>query len=139
DVDRFKAINDEVGHAAGDNALKRLVDIVRARARQLDVLFRSGGEEFALLLTGAGFTAALDVAEDLRSRVATDEVLPGRSVTISLGVSELRDGHSVEGWIEEADAALYLAKQGGRNRVAGLRSSGTVVKLDPRNRQLRVT
>jgi diguanylate cyclase (GGDEF)-like protein len=122
DVDRFKAINDTFGHGAGDRVLKQLVDLVNGRARRLDVLFRIGGEEFALLLAGARFADALAVAEELRARVAGGRLLTGRDVSISIGVSELRAGHSVQGWLDEADAALYYAKQNGRNRVAGKRS-----------------
>ncbi|MGE5245763.1 MAG: GGDEF domain-containing protein [Betaproteobacteria bacterium] len=127
DVDRFKAINDSAGHAAGDGVLKALVALAGRRARKLDVLFRIGGEEFALLLSGARFADALIVAEDLRALVADAGLLDGGQVSISVGVSELCEGQSVQDWIEEADAALYRAKRGGRNRVAG-RHSGAAAR-----------
>jgi diguanylate cyclase (GGDEF)-like protein len=119
DIDHFKRINDTHGHVAGDAVLKALVALVLARARKVDVLFRTGGDEFALLLTGATYAHAVAVADDLRSLVA-DAIFPERiRLSISVGISELRSGRHVDSWIEEADAALYRAKRGGRNRVAG--------------------
>lgn len=119
DVDHFKAINDELGHAAGDEILKAFVALVAGRARKLDVLFRVGGEEFALLLTNARSSDALHVADELRRLVAGAELVPGRRVSISAGVSELRRGETASEWMRDADAALYRAKRAGRNRVAG--------------------
>jgi diguanylate cyclase (GGDEF)-like protein len=120
DVDRFKSINDTLGHATGDAVLKALVVLVGRRARSMDVLFRTGGEEFALLLSGTRLTAALGVAEHLRALVAASHFIDHCSVSISLGVSELRDRQSAADWIEQTDRALYSAKRNGRNRVAGL-------------------
>lgn len=139
DIDRFKDINDALGHVAGDDVLKALVGLVAGRARKLDVLFRIGGEEFALLLSGAKFADALSVAEDLRSLVEHAELIEGRAVSISVGVSELGEGQSAHGWLEEADAALYLAKQGGRNRVVGKEASGAPVLLEHEGRKVRVS
>ncbi|HEY7291899.1 MAG TPA: GGDEF domain-containing protein [Vicinamibacterales bacterium] len=119
DVDRFKEINDELGHGAGDEMLKALVTLVTERARKLDVLFRIGGDEFVLLLPGARYGGALAVAEDIRGLVASSPLLNGRCVSISIGVSELQRDQSASRWIEDADAALAEAKQGGRNRVTG--------------------
>jgi diguanylate cyclase len=119
DVDHFKEINDAFGHAAGDDVLRGLVRLVGGRMRTLDVLFRVGGEEFALLLAGARNADALTVAEDLRLLVKDAPLLDGGSVSISVGVSELQRGQSVSAWVADADAALYRAKRGGRNRVAG--------------------
>jgi diguanylate cyclase (GGDEF)-like protein len=119
DVDHFKTINDEFGHAAGDQALRAFVALVAGRARKLDVLFRVGGEEFALLLTNARSSDALHVADELGRLVAEAELVPGRKVSISAGVSELRRGETAAEWMNHADAALYRAKRAGRNRVAG--------------------
>ncbi|HEX7138276.1 MAG TPA: GGDEF domain-containing protein [Vicinamibacterales bacterium] len=119
DVDHFKTINDEFGHAAGDRALRAFVALVAGRARKLDVLFRIGGEEFALLLANARSSDALHVADELRRLVAVAELVPGRKVSISAGVSELRRGETAAEWMNHADAALYRAKRAGRNRVAG--------------------
>jgi diguanylate cyclase (GGDEF)-like protein len=119
DIDHFKAINDELGHAAGDQALRAMVALVTGRARKLDVLFRVGGEEFALLLTNARSPDALHVADELRRLIAEADLVPGRNLSISAGVSELRRGETASEWLHDADAALYRAKRAGRNRVAG--------------------
>ena len=119
DVDRFKDINDRFGHTAGDAVLKALVLLARQRTRTLDLLFRTGGEEFALLLSGTRLNAALAAAEQLRAFVAASRLIDGHVFSISLGVSELRDGQSSLEWLGDADRALYYAKRAGRNRVAG--------------------
>jgi len=118
DVDRFKAINDALGHAAGDDVLKQIVGVVGRRARRMDVLFRIGGEEFALLLAGAASADAVVAGEDIRASVENARLLGARAVTISIGVSELAEGQSAREWIADADEALYAAKRRGRNRVA---------------------
>ncbi len=119
DIDRFKDINDALGHAEGDRVLKCLVALVGQRMRKVDALFRAGGEEFILLLSGTRFTDAVSVAEDLRRLVQDARFVSGRQVSISVGVVELGHEQSATEWIEEADAALYRAKRAGRNRVAG--------------------
>jgi len=120
DIDRFKRINDALGHPEGDRVLKTLVALIGQRMRAVDALFRAGGEEFALLLTGAKFPDALCVAEDIRRVVQDAGLVPGQPVSISVGVVELAKEQSVDDWLAEADAALYRAKRAGRNRVAGL-------------------
>jgi diguanylate cyclase len=128
DVDHFKRINDALGHAAGDQALTRLVALVTGRARKLDALFRIGGEEFVLLLPGTKYAGAIVVAETLRLHVQDADLVSGRRISISIGVSELQKNQSVSSWIRTADMALYRAKQGGRNRV-GLSGPHRVVSL----------
>jgi diguanylate cyclase (GGDEF)-like protein len=118
DVDRFKEINDELGHAAGDEVLKRLVKVIARRTRRGDLLFRIGGEEFAVLLAGAAGADALVAGEEIRACVESARLLGGRAVTISIGVSELVGEQSAGEWIADADEALYAAKRRGRNRVA---------------------
>lgn len=117
DVDRLKWINDGAGHAGGDDALKRVAACVRERLRKIDALFRIGGDEFAVLLAGASPAEAAVVAEDLRSRIAAVRTIDGTAVTISAGISELREHDSIEDWTTRADVALYHAKRAGRNRV----------------------
>jgi diguanylate cyclase (GGDEF)-like protein len=119
DVDHFKAINDSLGHAAGDDVLKGLVGLIGGRIRSIDVLFRTGGEEFALLLTGARYRDALVVAEDLRRLVGDSTLLDSGRVSISVGVSELQRNQSAYAWSADADQALYRAKRDGRDRVGG--------------------
>lgn len=117
DIDHFKAINDQHGHAAGDRVLIELVAVVTARKRQIDTLFRTGGEEFVLLLPRTSCDDAMKVAEDLRQLVERASLLPGRNVTVSIGVSAHVPGQDASRWLQAADAALYDAKRQGRNRV----------------------
>ncbi len=117
DIDHFKDINDRHGHTVGDEVLCRLVATVQARKRASDLLFRTGGEEFVLLLPRVTLDAARQVAEELRLRLEQAVLLPGDVVTVSIGVSTLAPGQTAEAWFKAADAALYEAKRGGRNRV----------------------
>jgi diguanylate cyclase (GGDEF)-like protein/PAS domain S-box-containing protein len=117
DIDHFKLINDEHGHDAGDLALKRVADIARQMSRDSDMLFRLGGDEFVLYLPGVGAQGATVIAQRLRVAVAQPAVAGGRTLTVSIGVAERRPEDNVESWLRAADAALYAAKQGGRNRV----------------------
>lgn len=117
DADHFKAINDVYGHDQGDLALRRLARLIEGRTRQGEKLFRWGGEEFALLLEDTDADGAAVVAEDVRRGIEVAEILPQRSVTVSIGVAQYRVGQTVDGWTKSADAALYEAKGAGRNRV----------------------
>lgn len=121
DVDRFKSVNDTLGHIEGDRVLKKLVDTVRDQLRPVDRLFRYGGEEFVVLCPGLAYADAHARAEDIRlavlKRVTTTN---GQPVTISIGVSAtLADGTGVRELLSEADVRLYAAKSAGRNRVVG--------------------
>tara|TARA_R110002110_G_scaffold406421_1_gene626291 strand:- start:94115 stop:95911 length:1797 start_codon:yes stop_codon:yes gene_type:complete len=120
DVDHFKRVNDEHGHALGDNILKDLAQRCQRLLRGSDLAARIGGEEFAILLIETDGHSALTVAERLRrSQAGADE--GAGSVTLSLGVSELLcEDSSMSAIMERADEALYKAKSGGRNRVEGV-------------------
>lgn len=118
DIDHFKSINDRHGHAVGDEVLRRLVAVLSARKRINDLLFRTGGEEFMLLLPRTSQAAALELAEQLRQRVAASPLLPGERVTVSIGVSVLAPGQEVRHWLKAVDSALYEAKRKGRDQVA---------------------
>lgn len=117
DIDNFKKINDEFGHSVGDAALKSLVNLVKERIRGVDTLCRYGGEEFVLLLSETTAAQAKIVANQLRRAVEQAEVLPWGSMTISIGVCDVRQVPDLETWFSRADAALYAAKDLGRNRV----------------------
>lgn len=117
DVDHFKRINDQLGHAKGDSVLKGIASLVEKRSRKLDLLFRIGGEEFMLLLPDTQEAAAAVVAEQLRASIAGSPLLDDRRVTVSVGVGELRPGETVDSWMKHSDDALYAAKKAGRNRV----------------------
>jgi len=117
DIDHFKRVNDDHGHKAGDAVLQGLVALIRKRARAVDLLFRMGGEEFALLLPDTPESDAFIVADNLRTAIAETPLVDGLSVTVSIGVGEARPGDTVESWIKDTDAALYAAKRAGRNTV----------------------
>lgn len=117
DIDHFKEINDTCGHGQGDLVLQQMVEIVSARIRIGDRLYRYGGEEFLMLLEQTGTGGAIVAAEDIRASIEAAELLPGRRVTVSIGVAQYQAGQSIEAWTKRADNALYQAKAAGRNRV----------------------
>lgn len=121
DLDLFKHVNDEYGHATGDAVLRHLAGLMRDSQRKIDMLGRVGGEEFAILLPGADLDAAAVFAERLRQRIAdtplqvSGQPLP---VTVSIGIAALSAADSsADQALIRADQALYRAKRGGRNRV----------------------
>jgi two-component system cell cycle response regulator len=121
DVDRFKLVNDGHGHAAGDAVLVEIARRAALALRSGDLLGRLGGEEFAALLPGADLAAAVEVAERIRSRVAAEPIAAaGRAlaVTVSLGCAALALGEDGAALLARADARLYDAKRGGRDRVS---------------------
>ncbi len=120
DIDHFKRINDAHGHAAGDDALRTVARALAAEVRLVDRVFRVGGEEFAVLLAGADAAAARTMAERLREAVAARQVaVKGGevAVTISIGVATMAGSDEPDALMGAADAALYRAKERGRNRV----------------------
>ena len=118
DLDHFKQVNDVYGHAAGDGILKALTKIVNLRIRVTDSLYRIGGEEFVVVLEGADLNRAEQLAEQLRTLVEANELVPDKSVTISLGIAQLKTGETSDDWLHRADEALYEAKRRGRNACA---------------------
>ena len=121
DVDAFKAINDRHGHAAGDQVLKKVVEVCRHALRVTDVVARLGGDEFAVLLPQTTQEAAFALAERLRATIETTDYGPpwqDLHATVTIGVSGCNGGHhDVDTLLRSADRALYQAKQAGRNRV----------------------
>lgn len=117
DIDRFKAINDTHGHAVGDAVLVELAARLRAGLRQVDRLARYGGEEFVVVAPGIGPDRAVELAERLRLAVADKEFAVVGRVTASFGVAGYVPGEEPEAVLKRADAALYRAKNGGRNKV----------------------
>ena len=118
DLDHFKAINDERGHAVGDAVLAEVAERFRGELRAYDLAYRLGGEEFLVLLPGAGARESAELAESLRRCVGIDAIR-GVDVTVSFGVSAW-DGRGTFAFCElfdRADRALYRAKQDGRDRV----------------------
>ena len=121
DLDHFKERNDKFGHLVGDVVLKDVSSILKSSLREIDIIGRYGGEEFAIVLTGTGKNGAFQVAERIRENIegavfkAYDETV---SITASTGISVFPDdGVNIEDLIESADKALYKAKESGRNKV----------------------
>jgi diguanylate cyclase (GGDEF)-like protein len=121
DLDHFKRVNDTWGHAAGDAVLCHLVELAQGLIRSTDLLGRTGGEEFSVLLPDTSPEAVLAMAERLRERVAgTPAAFEGLHIPISLSIgASLIDAHDADAdaVLARADEALYAAKEGGRNRV----------------------
>ena len=122
DLDRFKSINDQHGHAVGDIVLREFVTVASATLRAKDVLSRFGGEEFVGLVLDGGVERAKEVAERLRKAWEEHETHHASGVartTVSIGVAAIdpRAAHPIEDAYRRADAALYRAKERGRNRV----------------------
>lgn len=117
DIDHFKRINDEFGHISGDNVLVGLMSICQKRIRGVDSIYRLGGEEFAILAIGIDFDGAMYLAEDIRKQVYDTSLLDKKTVTISLGLAECMNNDTIVSLMERADAALYRAKNNGRNQV----------------------
>lgn len=122
DADHFKQINDQLGHAQGDAVLRRMVQIIQERTRHGERMFRLGGEEFLLLLEDTDMQGATSAGEDIRQLIEQADILPGRQVTVSIGVSQFQQGQTVQAWIASADLAMYAAKSTGRNRVVNAAS-----------------
>ncbi len=117
DIDFFKGVNDDYGHQVGDGVLKEIYARLEENLRLYDFTGRLGGDEFVMALPGTDAQTAFGVAERLRESVQTEGApdLPG--VTISLGVAELKEGMSADQLVRNADLALYMAKNNGRNRT----------------------
>ena len=127
DVDRFKRVNDELGHAVGDAVLCGMADCLAANVRRVDMVGRVGGEEFAVCMPNVTTHDAWTLADRLRRAIA-ETTLPTPSgpvhITISVGVASLVAGDTVPALMDRADAAMYAAKRAGRNRVGSLNFSG---------------
>jgi diguanylate cyclase (GGDEF)-like protein len=121
DIDHFKNVNDQHGHAVGDAVLRHLATLMKDSQRKVDVLGRVGGEEFAALLPGADNEAARVFAERLRQRIESTPLQLnglGLPVTVSVGIAAMAaSDEKVDAVLVRADKALYCAKHGGRNRV----------------------
>lgn len=123
DIDYFKSLNDERGHAAGDQILQIIASLMREELRDLDVLARMGGEEMVAALPGCSIRVALFIAERLRQRIeqrfVDDTALSGirHPLTASFGVAQRLPLESLSQLMRRADQAMYAAKAQGRNRV----------------------
>ncbi|MNQ62500.1 Diguanylate cyclase DosC [compost metagenome] len=121
DIDHFKRINDTHGHSAGDEVLKAVANSIKNQLRNVDMVFRFGGEEFLILLSNTSREAAAMVGERLRYAAQAEDYQADETLielTVSLGCSTLLPGESAQSLLRRADSALYVAKREGRNRLA---------------------
>lgn len=122
DIDRFKHVNDQYGHALGDELIRAVSRVIVAHVRSFDVAARLGGDEFAIVLFDCRCRAALHMAEAIRQAIEAISLpaAPQLRCAVSIGVAEASPAHrTVDDWMAAADAAMYRAKKAGRNRVAG--------------------
>jgi diguanylate cyclase (GGDEF)-like protein len=127
DIDHFKAINDSLGHAAGDVVLVQIADIMRECVRESDVIARYGGEEFVILLPETDRDGAMAIAERIRGMIEEASLATGNGekvrITLSLGLAIMDEENiypSLDKLLQQADMSLYSAKDTGRNRVVML-------------------
>ncbi|TYO89668.1 GGDEF domain-containing protein [Oceanicella actignis] len=124
DIDRFKQLNDRYGHAVGDSVLKEFGRILKLNLKGKDTPARFGGEEFAMVLPATHLMGARHIAEKIRQELAAKSFVVAETrerlgtVTVSVGVTQLREGEDAAALIKRADELLYKAKEAGRNRVA---------------------
>jgi diguanylate cyclase (GGDEF)-like protein len=123
DIDHFKQVNDSFGHEVGDHVLRQVAEIISRMSRSSDVVARTGGEEFLLVLPETELDAARLLAERIREAIGQRPLLVDSQripVTVSLGVACIVGHINLDDLSQEADRAMYLAKRGGRNRVASV-------------------
>lgn len=124
DIDHFKSFNDNFGHQIGDQVLRLVARTLTDGVKGRDIAARYGGEEFAIILPETPLSAGVTVGNALRKAVATKDVVNRNTgeklgrITMSVGVAEYVPQENISELIERADAALYTAKQNGRNQVA---------------------
>ena len=121
DIDHFKNINDNHGHSVGDKTLKIIADLLKNMAREIDVVARIGGEEFAFVLPETGLDEAVNLAERLRLEIEKTNVTHHEKtlhITASFGIASSPAGNeTLESMLTKSDDALYIAKKKGRNQV----------------------
>jgi diguanylate cyclase len=119
DIDRFKEINDRHGHPAGDRVLRQVAGVLRENMRATDTAARYAGDEFLLVLPDTSLEGAAEMAKRIRARFSEALAqVPDANCSVSLGAAEVyEDMADVEDWIQQADTALYRAKEAGRDRL----------------------
>lgn len=133
DIDHFKKINDTMGHSTGDVALAHLAKVVKSIIRSTDVLARYGGEEFVILLPGSKEKDAVNVIANVQRNLTKNFFMHNTNqvvITFSAGVAERNNGEHFDDVLPRADAALYVAKQSGRNRVVGASTDTAIQNLE---------
>jgi len=117
DVDRFKRVNDDFGHQAGDRVLQGVVAAIQERIRSSDIFARWGGEEFVLLLANTTIESAVPLVENIRANIRALNIGEVGTVTISFGVTVFRESDTIDTLLSRADKLLYDAKAAGRDCV----------------------
>lgn len=120
DIDNFKNINDQFSHQVGDHALRQISTILSDTARGSDLTARLGGDEFVILLPNTPMLRARQISERLRNsmeRFDWETLLPGKTITVSIGMAEAQDFDTIEKLMDRADKNLFKAKKGGRNQI----------------------
>ncbi len=120
DLDHFKYVNDSFGHHTGDKVLQTFADILKKSIREIDYAARFGGEEFVVLLNNTEIEQAVTIAERIRSSIEQynfNDLAPALNVTVSIGLANFRQYHSIQETLMSADNRMYKAKQAGRNQV----------------------
>jgi len=117
DVDDFKAINDRFGHQAGDTVLKKIADVIQKGVRATDIIGRWGGEEFLILSPETDVAGGISLAEKMRTLLEAADFAEIGGMTASFGVAAFDQSDDIEAVIGRADAGLYAAKNGGKNRT----------------------
>lgn len=116
DIDHFKSINDQFGHLVGDEVILAVANRLRECIRDTDLIYRFGGEEFVIILTGVDHKGATSALERLRQTLADTPFPRADRVTISYGMAEVQPGIQAHQLLDRADSALYFSKQNGRNQ-----------------------
>jgi len=117
DLDYFKSINDDFGHDVGDRVLKSFSELLKQSFRGTDMIFRSGGEEFLMLVYDADKIKATTIAEKIRQKIEDQELISNRKITVSAGVAEVIPHENYNQWLKRCDQKMYQAKHAGRNQV----------------------
>ncbi|WP_425803275.1 diguanylate cyclase [Desulfitobacterium sp. Sab5] len=122
DLDNFKKVNDTYGHTSGDLILKQFSDILSSSCRSFDIISRKGGEEFSVIMLDCNYVQAIDIAERIRMNVQEYHFTTDKSekikITVSIGVSSFPSKtDNINNLLQDADKALYIAKQNGRNQI----------------------
>ena len=117
DIDHFKDVNDQYGHAIGDDVLTSLTKLVQDNIRSTDRFARWGGEEFVLVCRNTSIISASDLAENLRERISSENIVENIGITASFGVANIENCGSITALFKQADDALYRAKNSGRNKI----------------------
>ena len=133
DIDHFKAVNDRFGHQAGDEVLIKITEVIRSMVRATDFVGRWGGEEFLIILPETDMGGGLSLAEKIRTGLESAYLGEIGRRTASFGVTAFRSGDDIGAIIARADAGLYAAKRGGRNRVEKVLAGATAGSASTRS------